>query len=104
MKLNRRDFLKVSSAMAIGGMYLSPDLVRAASSSAQQLAILYDASKCVGCRACQTSCKRWNKLPAESSRAETLPVEIESNQKLYDTPVGFSANTWTLIKLAKTRC
>jgi formate dehydrogenase iron-sulfur subunit len=26
--------------------------------------VLYDATKCIGCRACQVACKQWNELPA----------------------------------------
>ena len=29
--------------------------------------VLVDLTKCIGCRACQVACKRWNSLPAEST-------------------------------------
>lgn len=44
--------------------------------------MLYDATKCVGCRSCEAACKEWNKLP----------VEPEPPQDLTD-------NAFTLIKL-----
>jgi formate dehydrogenase iron-sulfur subunit len=53
--------------------------------------MLYDASKCVGCRACQAGCKGWNKLPAEVADAAGI----------YESPRGLSAETWTVIKLAQ---
>jgi formate dehydrogenase iron-sulfur subunit len=49
--------------------------------------ILYDASKCTGCRACQVACKQWNQLPAIKT----------SFQGTYENPPRFSANTWTKI-------
>ena len=29
--------------------------------------VLYDATKCIGCRGCQVACKQWNELPAEKT-------------------------------------
>jgi formate dehydrogenase iron-sulfur subunit len=53
--------------------------------------MLYDVSKCVGCRACQAGCKNWNQLPAESTDAAGL----------YESPRTLSAETWIVIKLAQ---
>ena len=89
MQLNRRDFLKLSGTALAGGIALSPANVGALSSREGEVGILYDASKCVGCRACQEGCKDWNKLPRETTDA----------QELYETPQDLSADTWTLIKL-----
>lgn len=30
-------------------------------------AILFDASRCIGCKACQVACKQWNDLEAEKT-------------------------------------
>ncbi|NLJ56883.1 MAG: 4Fe-4S dicluster domain-containing protein [Firmicutes bacterium] len=49
--------------------------------------ILYDASKCTACRACQVACKQWNQLPAIKT----------SFQGSYENPPEFSAKTWTKI-------
>jgi formate dehydrogenase iron-sulfur subunit len=49
--------------------------------------ILYDASKCTACRACQVACKQWNQLPAEKT----------SFQGTYENPPQFSSTTWTKI-------
>jgi formate dehydrogenase iron-sulfur subunit len=92
MQLKRRDFLKLSGAALAGGIALPQVALRAPASRVGDLGILYDASKCVGCRACQMACKHWNKLPGETTDA----------QKLYETPLGLSADTWTLIKLKKS--
>jgi formate dehydrogenase iron-sulfur subunit len=57
--------------------------------AATALGILYDPSKCIGCRACQMACKQWNELPAESN----------DPQGIYESPLGLSATTWNLIAL-----
>jgi formate dehydrogenase iron-sulfur subunit len=91
MQLNRRDFLKLSGTALASGTFLPQANARAHSAPENEIGILYDVSKCVGCRACQMACKRWNKLPGETTDV----------QKLYETPLGLSADTWTLIKLSK---
>jgi len=101
MQLNRRDFLKLSGLLLAGGIAKPTGLAQAAPTGGKTLAILFDSSKCVGCRACQMACKRWNKLPAETENAVRLPVEVAGVAKLYDTPQNLSASTWTLIKLSK---
>jgi len=47
-------------------------------------AILYDATKCTACRACQVSCKNWNELKA----VDTI------NRGTYENPENLSKNTW----------
>jgi formate dehydrogenase iron-sulfur subunit len=92
MLLNRRDFVKIAGA-GVGAVMLGLTQTGKvfASSSARtpagnKKAMLYDASKCIGCRSCETACKRINHLPAETS-GETG-----------DTPHELSAKTWTVIK------
>jgi formate dehydrogenase iron-sulfur subunit len=51
-------------------------------------AFLIDTTKCIGCRACQIACKRWNELPAEKT------TFTGSYQTMEDT----TADTFTLIK------
>lgn len=90
MQLTRRDFIKLSAA-SVGGSAASGILIAPVSAQAagEALAILYDPSRCIGCRACQMACKQWNDLPRES----TDPAGI------YETPTGLSATTWNIIKL-----
>lgn len=51
-------------------------------------AILFDAIKCIGCRACQVACKQWNELKAE----------VTSSKGTYENPPDLSPNTWLTIK------
>ncbi|MFC1920555.1 4Fe-4S dicluster domain-containing protein [Chloroflexota bacterium] len=88
MELSRKDFLKLSipatgSLILGGGMLMNPKLVQAASASSSkmdELALLYDSSKCTGCRACEAACRRANELPPEHK------------------PSDLSATSWTCIK------
>ena len=84
--LSRRDFLKITGA-GLGSMISAGIAANQAFASAgeelpleEHWALLYDATKCSGCRECETACKRYNKLPEE---------DVDD----------LSGNTFTLIKL-----
>jgi formate dehydrogenase iron-sulfur subunit len=78
--INRRDFLRLSGT-GLSGVLLHPSgRALAASPPGGDLAMLYDASKCIGCRACERACKAHNGLPTPE----------EPNTAL-------SATTWNLI-------
>lgn len=55
-------------------------------------AILYDASRCIACRACQVACKQWWELPAVAT----------SNRGTYENPAALSAQTWNRIRFFET--
>jgi formate dehydrogenase iron-sulfur subunit len=82
--VNRRDFLKLSGAGLSAWLLHPSGQALAASPPESDLAILYDASKCIGCRACERACKTHNDLPAAG----------EPNTEL-------SATTWNLIVARK---
>ncbi len=86
MSLNRRKFIKLTG-MGLGGAFLSSQVALAAEAE-NQVAMLYDTTKCIGCRACQNACNDWNGNPAEPDPTG-----------LYDAPLELSADTWTIIKL-----
>lgn len=90
MPISRRDFLKLAGVGA-GALAApaAPRAVAAAPEAAEESAsMLYDAAICVGCRACQTACKRRSDLPHETDP-----------QNLYEMPRDLSADTWTIIQL-----
>ena len=79
-RVNRRDFIKVSGA-SLSGLLLHPaGQAQASTLREAELAILYDASKCIGCRACERACKEHNGLPS--------PEEVNTE---------LSPTTWNLI-------
>lgn len=95
MQISRRDFVKgVGVSVGAGLLLESINTKKALAATSNnpagnnQKAMLYDSAKCVGCRACQTACRRWNGLPAESI----------GYGDIYDNPAVLSAQTWTLIK------
>ena len=55
------------------------------------MAILYDISRCTGCRACMVACKQWKNLPADI-------VVFEGD---YQSPKHLSAHTLTVVKMSE---
>ncbi len=90
MPLSRREFLKKAGIGAgVLAATATPRSARAAPLEANDSAsMLYDASLCVGCRACQTACKRRSNLP-----------HVTDPQNLYEMPSDLNADTWTIIQL-----
>jgi len=93
MGLSRRDFLKVSAS---GGLMLAsnlsplPALAREpVARLPEALGILYDATVCIGCKACMAACKEYNNLPTDRSTPGSL----------WDDPLDLSAKTVNIVKL-----
>jgi formate dehydrogenase iron-sulfur subunit len=57
---------------------------------------LIDTTKCIGCRACQVACKRWNGLPAEKTK-------FFSGAGGYQNPGTLSSKTFSLVTFNETR-
>ena len=90
MTISRRDFLKVAG-LAVGCALAIPDKVEAGPPSTdpnEHIAMLYDATICVGCNACTMACRQWNGTSPETDA-----------RLLYDAPTELSADTFTLIQL-----
>lgn len=92
MPVSRRDFLKLAGIGLAGAGLASSPLPALAKTARDEASasMLYDATKCVGCRACQAACKQRSGLPPETDA-----------QGLYEAPADLSAYTWTMIKLHK---
>ncbi|MBN1659189.1 MAG: 4Fe-4S dicluster domain-containing protein [Anaerolineae bacterium] len=82
--IKRRDLFKLSGVGLSGLLLQVPGQAVASAPAGSELAILYDASKCIGCRACERACKTHNGLPSPD----------EPNTEL-------SAATWNLIVTRK---
>jgi formate dehydrogenase iron-sulfur subunit len=87
--MDRRNFLKMSVA-GLGALTLDGAAAVPVLGQEGRLAMFYDNSKCIGCKACQMACKQWNKLG---------PVSTDP-QGIYESPTGLAPDVWTLIKLA----
>jgi len=57
-----------------------------------QMAFLYDSTKCMGCRGCQVACKQWHELPAEKTRFFAGGADSG-----YQNPIHLSEHTYTMI-------
>jgi Fe-S-cluster-containing dehydrogenase component len=88
--VTRRTTLKVLGAGAALAA-AAPASARVAKASRQDDAgMLYDSTRCIGCRACVTRCKEANGLPPDTVRVEGVS---------YDAPVDLNATTKTIVKL-----
>ncbi len=89
----RRDFLKgvlASGAAVTAAAVTEPAVARETKSRPPEaLGLLFDATLCVGCKACVSACKQVNNLPPEFSTADPL----------WDTPLDTSAYTFNVIKM-----
>lgn len=90
---SRRDFLKgvlAGSAAVTAAVVSQPACARdTLSRPAEGLGLLYDATLCIGCKACVAACKEANNNPPEFSTADHL----------WDTPLDTSGYTFNLIKM-----
>ncbi|MBK5276451.1 MAG: hydrogenase 2 operon protein HybA [Desulfuromonadales bacterium] len=98
-KPSRRDFLKIIGA---SGAALLAGRGEATASEAHQvnnetIGMLYDATRCVGCKACMAACKRVNSDYGSLSY-ERATFDTDG---LWDAPQDLSGSTRTLIKLFK---
>ncbi|GAB6095864.1 hydrogenase 2 operon protein HybA [Desulfatiferula olefinivorans] len=91
---SRRQFFK-RMALAGAGVMAAP-LLSAKNAVAMKLrprhdgdvGMLYDATKCIGCRSCEVACKKANGMPFEYDP-----------QGIWDAPRDLSAKTLTIVKL-----
>ena len=89
--LTRREFLASTAAVAVGTC-LGPTLAAGASTpqaSAEQIGVLVDTTRCIGCRACVRACNQANDLP-QSARLTTA-WEGRAEPLTY--------NRWTVVNL-----
>jgi len=89
MAIDRRQFLKIAG-LGMGGALLGEGQAVASAQppGEDELAMLYDTTRCIGCRACQNACKG-----LYGNAPEPDPSGV------YDAPQHLSADTWTLIKV-----
>lgn len=92
MATDRRSLLKgFAAAAATMTVVSAPAMARERKTAGTDaVGLLYDATKCIGCKACVAKCKEVNKLEADR-RAD----------KLYDAPEGLNEYTKNVIQLAR---
>jgi Fe-S-cluster-containing dehydrogenase component len=90
----RRDFLKgaLAASTVVGAVSTPADVALARETYKVPpggLGLLYDATLCVGCKACVAACKS----------ANDNPPEFNTVDQLWDTPLDTSGNTFNIIKM-----
>jgi formate dehydrogenase beta subunit len=93
MATDRRSLLKGLAAAAT--MTVIPSAAEAREkpvAPSDAVGLLYDATKCIGCKACTVKCKEANKLGADVDGY---------GDGLYDAPEGLNEYTKSVIQLAK---
>jgi len=90
--VDRRNFLKLSAAAAGAAMVPKPAAAAARSappSYDDAFAILYDATRCIGCRSCARACRQVNNLEQTTGELKGIP---------FDMPEELSPNDWMVIQ------
>lgn len=90
---SRRHFLKgaLAGSAALASATLAPEVCARETHTrpADGLGLLYDATLCIGCKACVAACKE----------ANNNPPEFSTEDKLWDTPLDTSGYTFNIIKM-----
>jgi Fe-S-cluster-containing dehydrogenase component len=89
----RRHFLKgaLTGGAALASAALASDVCARETHTrpADGLGLLYDATLCIGCKACVAACKQ----------ANDNPPEFSTQDQLWDTPLDTSGYTFNVIKM-----
>lgn len=100
-KVSRRDFLKMTAGTtALLASGLAPAKAEAAAVlPPEAVGILYDATLCIGCKACMVKCKEYNSQPGGALYQEGrgIPYELPPTAPIWDAPTALSDKTVNLI-------
>ena len=111
MGISRRDALKVM--VAAGGAVATASTPRTASAAAvtarpDAVGLLYDATRCVGCKACMVACNKANDIAPDTGLSDGLwqtPVDLNERTKniikVYRDP---SSGTYSFVKRQCLHC
>ena len=98
MDIGRRDFIKILSAGAVtAATPLTAVEKERYEVPPKAMGILYDATLCIGCRACEVGCKIANDMPVEVSELNRL----KGVGAIWDAGPDLSQQTLNKIKLYK---
>ena len=93
MSVSRRDFFKLTASAVGGGAIAAKSLLAEEKDDfADNYAMLNDCTKCIGCRGCQSACKKTH---------EQLGLEQTGRDSRYDMPLDINADNLTVIHLYK---
>jgi formate dehydrogenase beta subunit len=93
MATDRRGFFKGLAVASLAAVPAAKAVARERKRAADDaVGLLYDATKCIGCKTCTVACREANDLPADTHYY---------GNGLYDAPEGLNEDTKTVIALAK---
>jgi len=91
MRTDRRSLLKgIAAAAAVSATPITALARQRKTARPDAVGMLYDATKCIGCKSCVVACKEEAGLPADTR-----------GNKLYDAPDGLNEYTKNVIQLYK---
>ncbi len=94
MSVDRRSLLKtLAAAGAAAAASRTVEARVRPTAPADALGLLYDTTRCIGCKACVVACREANNLKADTSNAPG---------GLWDMPMDLNGQTKTVIKLYKS--
>ncbi len=98
MGIRRRTALKglLVAGATIAGVKPARAAARVAPPDA--VGMLYDATRCIGCKACMSACREANDLPPDPGTATPF-AEATAPNGLYHAPVDLTARAKTVVKL-----
>ncbi|HUB77492.1 MAG TPA: hydrogenase 2 operon protein HybA [Bryobacteraceae bacterium] len=89
MNVTRRTLFKIAAAGCAGVTCLPHAGAVMLNEPTEKLGLLYDATRCIGCKACVTAC----------SEANGLVPDAGSSDGMYQAPESLNAHTKNIIKL-----
>ncbi len=93
MRISRRGLLKGAAAAGVAAAIPSRAEARHAKEPLPgAVGLLFDSTRCIGCRACQSACREANKLPAPP---------VAANGGVYDAPIDLDSSTKNIIRAAR---
>lgn len=98
MELGRRDFIKVVSAGVLTATTSKYALAEVSKQiPPQAVGILYDATLCIGCKACEVGCKKDNNMPIDQSDYS----QLKGVSNTWDEGTDLNDKTLNKIKVYK---
>jgi formate dehydrogenase iron-sulfur subunit len=113
--LDRREFLALTGAAASQALLPETAWADAAPSDFDHAySVLYDATRCIGCRACSRRCSEAHQLPAEVGKVDDvafdMPRDLSANNLMVlqayrrDTSTASPSQSWTFVKRNCMHC
>jgi Fe-S-cluster-containing dehydrogenase component len=92
MKVSRRTFLKASGATGAAALVGEPANGQTTGAADESVAMLFDTTRCIGCRACEAAC----------SEANGLPPPAAGDREVFDHHRATDTHSYTVVNRYST--